>query len=975
MTQERELTRCESFGLAQGLTKTLDAWDQSQNHPVIGKVGARVIGVMVTPVASVIDAIAHLILFGSKLVVATVLLPYNFIATLFIPSIALPKDLEISSSLVHLTRTAESVIGIVTLPVMCIFDPGRASLIANHKNYTQDNGKPAEKTPPEVKDRKKLVNPKKRKRSDGAKPESSRKAAKAETKEDLKALLAEVEKNSEVLTKKLGTEKVDPVSDFSFGFETKPITAGAATEFFMEHSLDSLAPMQDEQEFFALDMEAYQQKSLNLDSMLDELDALAEEIEAYKKSQFSFSLDSILDDELVFEQEETVANTQLAESMEETPEPPKPKSDFKFEPNPGPLPKPKKLNVQEGDFSLLAANLKQKSNLADKLKAAKSKPGLSELVPHAVKQVKPMIESNKSEVAGALKVTEQQLAKEHEEKVKNLKPVYGSVMEELMAKSEEFLAKSKKAHEQLQQSQVVVKPAEVVFSDLSVKARMKLMQEMGSDIGVINEFLATLTKDDAELLYGSNSGKAEVNDLEVNDLDEVELYSSFDFTMGSLEESTYVTSSPSMANVEVEQIAFNAPALFMEEGDAIVKWVAELNWQTNGLELEQKRQEMLNMLSSVRRYNKEWNLNSSLPSPYALAEQRLYQLARFIELDRDAQLSGYQGTDISAISVFGDADAEGLTGLSVLHVLEEVADCLITINLMDKEVQENPDDWSTGLNARRYIKANEALHRIQTLAFENKLGTRLAGFLMEAEDAVKLITDMTVEEILELPLAPREELEPGSILPFSQGVKGELEMIRQQVKEGLINHSEALMRMKTLYSLWKSQGADLEEGVEDFEEALCKADKAHYLQGSLAGSQAVKEGLKALRVIRSAAFEMKFRTFETLDAEHQERMRVSEKAMDKLKAIVALDDAEADALEAIFQEAYAYSQMGYADQAFVADITIDEVFVDLENETKELSGKVKASDRGVILSLYERIVGYRAQWEFEDRVLSSFKAS
>lgn len=967
MTQERELTRCESFGLAQGLTKTLHDWDQSQNHPIMGKVGARVIGVVVTPLASAIDAIAHLILFGAKLVIATVLLPYNFIATLFIPSIALPKDLEISSSLVHLTRSAESVIGIVTLPVMCFFDPGRASAIANHKNYNADTQKASE-----TKDPKKVAGSRKRKRSAGAKSGESRKAAKTESKADLKALLSEVEKNSEVLGKELEAGKKKTLSDFNFGSKTTLLTdvpANADTGYMAGFALDSVDPMLDDLNLLAADG--------GLHSMWDDLHALEKEIEALKMKPLS--LDAMLDElDVLAEMAETdhveEPGAALEELIETAANPPK-KSDFKFDPNPGPMPEPKKLNVKDTDFSLLANSLKQKSNLADKLKQSKAKPGLSELVPEAVKQVKPMIASNKNAVAGALKQTQEQLAAEHDEKVKKLKPVYGSVMEELKAKSEEIEAKGKKAHEKMQEKKAAPIQAAVVFSDLSVKARKKLMNEMGSDIEAINAFLATLTKEEAALLFGVGAGKVEVSDQDGMELDAVELNSDFDLGLNIPQAKAEVGTAPLDTNVELEQIPFNAPALFLEEGDAIVKYIAKRSWQTDGQELEEKRREMLNMLSSVRRYNREWNLKSSLPSPYALAEKKLYELARFVELDRDAALSGLTNGIYSAFTVHGEADEEGLTGVSVLHVLEEVSECLITINLMDKEVQENQDDWDTGLNARRYIKANEALHQMQKLALESNLSTRLAGFLQEAEDAVKLITDMTVDEILELPLAKREELEPATPLPFSQGLRAEIEAIRQNIQAGTTTQNEALIRMKTLYALWKSQGSDLNDGVDEFEDGLYQADKALYLQGPLAGSHVVKEGIKALQVIRSSALKMKFRTYETLDAEHQERARASHEAMTKLKSIQTSDNAEMDALEAIFQEAYAYTQMGYADQTFTTDDTIDEVLADLVADAERFSENVEATDKPAILAMYERIVAYRAQWEFEDRVLASFKKS
>jgi len=118
-----QMTKVENFSLTGLLTDELHKWSHNTEQPVLGQLGARGVGVIATPLASLIDTIVHLHIFVGKTLTGIFITPYNIVILQVNPKYAAPSDLELASALIHLTLTITSLFNTVILPLIILLDP------------------------------------------------------------------------------------------------------------------------------------------------------------------------------------------------------------------------------------------------------------------------------------------------------------------------------------------------------------------------------------------------------------------------------------------------------------------------------------------------------------------------------------------------------------------------------------------------------------------------------------------------------------------------------------------------------------------------------------------------------------------------------------------------------------------------------------------------------------------------------------
>ncbi|MFQ5729966.1 MAG: hypothetical protein ACE5GN_06365 [Waddliaceae bacterium] len=126
-----ELSKLEKGGVTCELTAKLHLWNHSKKHPTLGALGARVVGFISTPVTSAVDTVAHGLFFVGKTVTGVFVSPYNFMARKIQTKYEAPKDLEISSALVHLSRAVGSLFNVALLPFVMLMNPSRGYALTN----------------------------------------------------------------------------------------------------------------------------------------------------------------------------------------------------------------------------------------------------------------------------------------------------------------------------------------------------------------------------------------------------------------------------------------------------------------------------------------------------------------------------------------------------------------------------------------------------------------------------------------------------------------------------------------------------------------------------------------------------------------------------------------------------------------------------------------------------------------------------
>lgn len=115
----KPLTNIESFSLTEKFTHKMAMWDHSEVHPKLMSLASRVVGFSCSAFVSLGDFFLHTSLTLGKSVAAVSVLAFRC----WVP---ISPDFDLSSPLVHLTRSIHSLFNIALLPFLCFFNPERA---------------------------------------------------------------------------------------------------------------------------------------------------------------------------------------------------------------------------------------------------------------------------------------------------------------------------------------------------------------------------------------------------------------------------------------------------------------------------------------------------------------------------------------------------------------------------------------------------------------------------------------------------------------------------------------------------------------------------------------------------------------------------------------------------------------------------------------------------------------------------------
>lgn len=135
------LTPIERFSLTEKFTHKMTGWNHSVKHPKLGPAGARILGCACVAFTSLADVLIHAALAFGKGAAALSVLALRCCITV-------PRDLHLSSSLVHLMNAVRSIFNAAILPFICLLNPDRAYRIVHphtienkkDQNATIENG-------------------------------------------------------------------------------------------------------------------------------------------------------------------------------------------------------------------------------------------------------------------------------------------------------------------------------------------------------------------------------------------------------------------------------------------------------------------------------------------------------------------------------------------------------------------------------------------------------------------------------------------------------------------------------------------------------------------------------------------------------------------------------------------------------------------------------------------------------------------
>lgn len=134
----RHLTVVESYSNLGALAAKMAAWNNDPKHKILGPIGARVVGFVGAIFASLADFFMHLALASGKSPASISVLPFR-------AGFKLPRDLHLSSPLVHLMQSIHGFFHTFIAPLLMLIDPDRAYRMSNkteaelhfHKNQAE----------------------------------------------------------------------------------------------------------------------------------------------------------------------------------------------------------------------------------------------------------------------------------------------------------------------------------------------------------------------------------------------------------------------------------------------------------------------------------------------------------------------------------------------------------------------------------------------------------------------------------------------------------------------------------------------------------------------------------------------------------------------------------------------------------------------------------------------------------------------
>lgn len=118
------LTAVESHSNLGALAAKMAAWNNDPKHKILGPIGARVVGFVGAVFASLADFFMHLALATGKSPASLAVLPFR-------AGFKLPRDLHLSSPLVHLMQSIHGLFNTFIAPLLMLIDPDRAYRMSN----------------------------------------------------------------------------------------------------------------------------------------------------------------------------------------------------------------------------------------------------------------------------------------------------------------------------------------------------------------------------------------------------------------------------------------------------------------------------------------------------------------------------------------------------------------------------------------------------------------------------------------------------------------------------------------------------------------------------------------------------------------------------------------------------------------------------------------------------------------------------
>lgn len=123
------LSNFENFSITRELTSYLN--DLNNSGTVEGMIFSRAIGFVSLPFTCLADFAVHISFAALKIITGIGSLFYNLLAYGFFPSYRATSEYELSSSIIHIMQTIQSLIRGIFFPFLCAIDPEKTKIFAN----------------------------------------------------------------------------------------------------------------------------------------------------------------------------------------------------------------------------------------------------------------------------------------------------------------------------------------------------------------------------------------------------------------------------------------------------------------------------------------------------------------------------------------------------------------------------------------------------------------------------------------------------------------------------------------------------------------------------------------------------------------------------------------------------------------------------------------------------------------------------
>jgi hypothetical protein len=170
--------------------------------------------------------------------------------------------------------------------------------------------------------------------------------------------------------------------------------------------------------------------------------------------------------------------------------------------------------------------------------------------------------------------------------------------------------------------------------------------------------------------------------------------------------------------------------------------------------------------------------------------------------------------------------------------------------------------------------------------------------------------------------------------------------------------------IEALKKTWQQDGDTLNGVLAELLSVVKEEDEEIFLSGLV--TDELQQAVDDLNAIRFLMLAVHSNPHMALTSQAQEKLKAAQDAFDRICLMAGNDEHEQAILDVIREEANQYMGINYSPEMITTDRPIGRLLNDLE---KECAGFAEKPSKEELVSLLQRLIAYKGQWNYENTML------